>query len=80
MCPAGNDEYLPRAKQGEVKGGRGGAPAWEISFVSLVAYGPKVSHSALDMSVYSFWNQAGQFPTTSFKSRAWLLNDGALLL
>ena len=29
--------------------GRGGAPAWEISFVSLVAYGPKVSDSALAM-------------------------------
>ena len=31
--------------------GRGGAPAREISFVSLVAYGPKVSHSALAMGV-----------------------------
>ena len=31
--------------------------------VSLVAYGPKVSDSALAMGVYSFWNQAGQFPT-----------------
>ena len=29
--------------------GRGGAPAREISFVSLVAYGPKVSDSALAM-------------------------------
>ena len=29
--------------------GRGSAPAREISFVSLVAYGPKVSHSALAM-------------------------------
>ena len=29
--------------------GKGGAPAREISFVSLVAYGPKVSDSALDM-------------------------------
>ena len=28
---------------------RGGAPAREISFVSLVAYGPKVSDSALTM-------------------------------
>ena len=27
--------------------GRGGAPAREISFVSLMAYGPKVSDSAL---------------------------------
>ena len=37
------------ARQGEVTGGRGGALAREISFVSLVAYGPKVSHSALAM-------------------------------
>ena len=29
--------------------GRGGAPAREISFVSLVAYGSKVSDSALAM-------------------------------
>ena len=29
--------------------GRGGTPAREISFVSLVAYGPKVSDSALAM-------------------------------
>ena len=29
--------------------GRGSALAREISFVSLVAYGPKVSDSALDM-------------------------------
>ena len=43
--------------------GRGGTPAREISFVSLVAYGPKVSDSALTMGVYSFWNQAGWFPT-----------------
>ena len=42
--------HLPRAKQGEVKGGRGGAPAREISFVSLVAYGPN-SDSALTMGV-----------------------------
>ena len=39
--------------------GRGGAPAREISFVSLGAYGPKVSESALAKGVYSFWNQAG---------------------
>ena len=31
--------------------GRGGAPAREISFVSLVAYSPKVSDSALTMGV-----------------------------
>ena len=29
--------------------GRGGAPAREISFVSLMAYGPKLSDSALTM-------------------------------
>ena len=29
--------------------GRGGAPTREISFVSIVAYGPKVSDSALAM-------------------------------
>ena len=44
----------PWAKQGEVRGGRGGAPARRISFVSLVAYGPKVSDSALTMVGYSF--------------------------
>ena len=31
--------------------GRDGTPAREISFVSLVAYGPKVSDSALAMGV-----------------------------
>ena len=31
--------------------GRGGAPAREINFVSLMAYGPKVSDSALTMGV-----------------------------
>ena len=31
--------------------GRGGAPAREISIVSLVAYGPKVSDSVLAMGV-----------------------------
>ena len=29
--------------------GRGGTPAREINFVSLVAYGPKISDSALAM-------------------------------
>ena len=33
--------------------GRGGAPARKISLVSLVAYGPKVSHSALTVGGYS---------------------------
>ena len=58
--------HLPGAKQGEVKGDRGSAPARKISFVSLVVYGPKVSHSALAMGVYSFCNQAGRFPTLTF--------------
>ena len=49
-----------RAKQGEV--GRGGTPARETSFVSLVAYGPN-SDSALTIRGYSLWNQAGRFPT-----------------
>ena len=31
--------------------GRGGIPAREISFVSLVPYGPKVSDSALSVGV-----------------------------
>ena len=33
--------------------GRSSAPAREISFVSLVTYGPKVSDSALAMGGYS---------------------------
>ena len=45
------------------KVGRGGAPAREISFVSLMAYGPKVSDLVLTMGGYRFWNQAGWFPT-----------------
>ena len=54
----------------DVKGGRGSALAREISFVFLVAYGLKVSHSALatggggmGVVVNIFWNQTGQFPT-----------------
>ena len=42
--------------------GRGGTPAREISFFSLVAYGPN-SDSALTMGGNSLWNQAGRFPT-----------------
>ena len=43
-----------RARQGEVKGGRGSAPTRKISFVSLMAYGPKVfllslSHRGLQL-------------------------------
>ena len=50
------------AKKGEVKVGRGSAPAREISFVSLVAYVPKVFYLALAMGDYSFWNQARAVP------------------
>ena len=46
--------HVPGAKEGEVKGGRGSAPARKINFVSLVAYGPKVLSSALAMKGYSF--------------------------
>ena len=53
------------------KGSRGSAPSRKISFVSLVAYGPKVFYSALATvggggglgGGYSFWIQAGWFPT-----------------
>ena len=38
------------AKKGEVKVGRGSAPAREVSFVSIVAYVPKVFYSALAMA------------------------------
>ena len=49
-----NSGHPPGAKQSEVKGGRGGALAREISFVSLVAYAPKVfllslSHEGLQL-------------------------------
>ena len=39
--------------------GRGGTPAREISFVSLVAYGPKVSDSALTMGVIASETRQG---------------------
>ena len=57
------------AKKGEVKVGRGSAPAREISFVSLVAYGPKVFYLALAMGDYSFLNQAGWFPTDDYEKK-----------
>ena len=54
--PSSEESYLSLAnwsstggQAGQSKGGRGGAPARGISFVSLVAYGPKVSLSALAM-------------------------------
>ena len=48
--------WLTGQAQGQAgyKVGRGGAPAKEISFDSLVAYGLKVSDSASTMIVYSF--------------------------
>ena len=58
--------WLTGQAQGQAgwsKVGRGSVPVREISFVSLVACGPKVFDSALAMGVYSFWNQAGRFPT-----------------
>ena len=61
--PSLTNQSCTGGQAGWSKVGRGGAPAREINFVSLVAYGPKVSHSALAMGVYSFWNQAGRFPT-----------------
>ena len=68
--PSLEESYLSLASQssaqgqaGWSKGGRGGAHARKISFVSLVAYGPKVSYLALAMEGYSFWNQAGRVPT-----------------
>ena len=67
------ESYLSLAKgsctggqAGWSKVGRSRAPAREISFVSLVTDGPKVSHSALATGFYSFWNQAGWFPTTNY--------------
>ena len=42
--------------------GRGGTPAREISFVSLVAYGPKVSDSALAMGVTASETRQGSSP------------------
>ena len=69
-CPSLEESYRhwltshpPGAKQGEVKGGRGGAPAREISFVSLGSYGPEVLYSALAVGGSSFLKQAGRFPT-----------------
>ena len=50
-----------RGQAGESQGGRGGAPAREVSFVSLVAYGPKVSHSALAMGVTASETRQGGF-------------------
>ena len=60
------DSYLslanwPSSGPSRVKWAGFGTPAREISFVSLVAYGPN-SDSALTMGGYSLWNQARWFP------------------
>ena len=46
--------------------GRGGAPAREISFVSLVAYGPKVSDSALAMGGLKLLKPGRAVPNKTF--------------
>ena len=56
--------------------GRDGTSAREISFVSLVAYGPN-SDSTFTMGGYSFWNQAGQFPTAKDPSSEILFDFSA---
>ena len=60
-CPSLEESYPSLANQssawgqaGWSKGGRGSTPAWRISFVSLVAYSPKVfllslSHGGLQL-------------------------------
>ena len=55
-----------QGQAGWSKGSKGGTPSEKISFVSLVAYGPKIFYSILAMGGYSFWNQAGRFPTKGF--------------
>ena len=44
--------------------GRGGTPAREISFVSLMAYGPKVSDSALAMGDLQLLKPGRAVPNT----------------
>ena len=46
--------HLPRAKQGEVKGGRGVALTRKISFVSKWLMVPRSFYSASAMGGYSF--------------------------
>ena len=60
-CLSLEESYLSLAnwsctggQAGWSKVGRGGAPAREINFVSLIVYDPKVCHSALALGVYSF--------------------------
>ena len=49
--------------------GRGGAPAREISFVSLVAYGPKVFDSALTMGGLQLLKPGRAVPNTGHKEK-----------
>ena len=60
--------------------GRGGTSAREISFVSLMACGPKVSHSALAMGVtVSETRQGGsQYDLTSWPVILKYLSSGSL--
>ena len=58
--------------------GRGSAPAWEISFVSLVAYGPRVSDSALTMGVTA--SETRQGGSQHFKAVFMYLTKGSELM
>ena len=59
--------HPPGAKQSKVKGGRGGAPAREISFVSLVAYGPKVSLLSLSHGALQLLKPGKVVPNTDLR-------------
>ena len=64
--PSLANQSSARGQAGWIKWGRGSAPTRKISFVFLVAYGPKVSLLRLShWGGYWFWNQAGQFPAGS---------------
>ena len=52
--------------------GRGGAPAREISFVSLVVYGPKVSDSALAMGFTASETRQGGSQQSRCCQSCWL--------
>ena len=73
--PSFEESYLslanqssPGAKQGEVKGGRGGAPTRKISFVSLMAYGPKVFSFSLRHEVLQFLKPGSAVPNINKSS------------
>ena len=55
--------------------GRGGAPAWEISFVSLVAYGPQVSDSALAMGGLQLLKPGRVVPNKEVMSKGCNISD-----